>query len=308
MPSMSDLSEMNSGGAYPVDVGLLPDPYAHQLAYFTQMSRFDLAPTPQSANLIKLGHSLFGGALPDAVVNALGEVDPRTYLLQPPSQLKDWSDFGFDLVLLNSVTRPLKLVETLTAARPANVPGNPDSGSDIVLCYPSGSLDGSKLDHVIPATRPYPIRANHVQELVAGVGFYRFMYIDGATRDPDFFKSSRALSFSLNDSNAPLVGVHVQVLQVAGGKASTAHVAVTADVEKDYGDLETFRQRTLKSHDMSSYRAAYSQSAMGTATYALSAADRSNLTVWGAPYRPLSGGRSPHLIVVWVRDISSTVG
>jgi len=256
-----------------VQVGLLPDPFAHQLAYFTQMSRFDFS----DAN-----------------------IDPRALLNDPNGNDAD-SDLGVNVILLNSVTRPLRLVD----AQSEQVdPGNGLSlgDCDVQICYPTGQVAGETRDHEIPAAQPYPIAAKHpgaggAPALLAGVGFYRFDPMD------DVDASSRVLSFSLGDSQTPLVGVHIRVTCQSRGifrhKGSFASVAVTADVEKDYGSLDAFRSGTLTDPF---------NNPVSKPTYATSANDRGALTVWCAPFPHDLDRLGTNSAVVWVRDVSSTTG
>jgi len=256
-----------------VAVGLMPDPFAHQLAFATQMSRFDFS---------------------DA------SVDPRELLWDPQANDGD-GDYGINIILLNSVARPLQLVDTVSdQLDPGN--GQDWGDCDFQLCYPSYTREGAAVAHVVPAAQPYPVRSQHLlagggTAMLAGVGFYRFDAFDQVDI------TSRALSFSLGDSQTPLVGVHIRLTQLSRGflrhNSSYASVAVTADLETDYTTLDNFRTATLTdplNHPIS------------PATYATSSAARGSLTVWAAPFPHDVDRLGTNSVVVWVRDISSTVG
>jgi len=259
----------NDGSA--VQVGLIPDPFTHQLAYASQMSGFDFA---------------------DA------SVDPRAFLGDPNSNDAD-GDYGLNLILVNSVTRPLKLVDMYQYVRTGNGPA-PEAVDQV--CYPTGCPDGASRDHEIPAARPYPVRGAHLTAagqpaMLAGVGFYRF--------DPTSYSAypARSLSFSLGDSASPLVGVHVRLTYVSRGifryHASYASVAVTADLEAEYANLVNFGSKTLLNPD---------QNPFTKPVYSVGAAAQGSITVWGAPIAHDVDRLGTNSVVVWVRDVTSTAG
>jgi hypothetical protein len=258
-----------------VGVGLLPDPFAHQFAYASQIGRFDFSDV---------------------------NIDARYFLPDPNGNDGD-TDYGINLILLNSVTRPLKLVDTQAAQIPSPTDPLQTYDCDSQVLYPSYVWDGVTLDHEIPAARPYPIQANHLRPdgspaLLAGIGHYRFDMVDSFQG-----YSSRVLSFSLGDTQTPLVGVHIQIVQQPRGvfrhNGSFASVAVTADLEREYATLDKFMNSTLPDPTGKLFN---------KPTFSTSAADRGALTVWCAPYVHDIDQLGTNSVVVWVRDVSSTTG
>lgn len=175
----------------PCQTALLADPFAHQLAYASQMgSRMSLSDGPMDpGRLFEPPH------------------DPTSYV--PPS---------VGVVVLNSLTRPLKLTEVFF---PQTAYSSGGQGSQRL--YPSNTLaDGTVINHVIPAVRPYPRAASHLDAkgnpaLMGGVGYYSFgrdCYAGmGMSYSPGTITTiAGALGFSTtDDGSGPLVAVAFRV-------------------------------------------------------------------------------------------------
>jgi hypothetical protein len=265
---------------------LIPDPFAHQLAFASQMGRFDFD---------------------DAMMNA---VDPRALLNDPNSHDGD-GDYGVNLIILNSLTSPLKLTETQSAQIPVCTDSNsflpdwngPLTDSDHQVCYPAGSTDGELRNHEIPAARTYPNSQRHLRPdgspaFLAGLGWYRFDMYDSPART-----LSRALSFQVGDDTTHHVGMIIRLELRDRGvfrhQASFAFGAVTADLEREYGSIDNFFQYKMPNPNNTPW---------GPALYSMSASDRSSLTVWTCPIPHDTDRLGINTVVAWVRDISSTVG
>lgn len=262
-----------------VPVGLITDPWAHQFAYASQMGKFDFL---------------------DAGNNSL---DPRIFLPFPDgTELTGypdgadigWEKDGLNVIILNGVARPLKLVEMHAAVN--------DQGfvTDFQMCYPQGSPEDMSRIHEIPAARTYPNSGSHLTPggqpaMFAGFGWWRF----------DTTKSglSRAFSFQLGDDTTQHVGVIVRLDFRSRGAlrkpAAFGFVGVTADLEKEYVSLDKFFDYKMPNPHNTPW---------GPALFSQSAADRGGLTVWGCPIPHDMDRLGTNSVVVWVRDVASTVG
>ncbi len=257
-------------------VGLIANPYAHEIAKASQMG--DLA-------------------LADGPLNPADLFDP----VDVPG--------GLAVVILNSLTRPLYLVDSYCYT--------PDDLTDYTLgkqaSYPATSdrVNTPTKEHQIPAARAYPHQQAHQlpqggPALMGGLGAYSFtqsIFQSDTTYDliPHV---QRALCFSAEaDGSGPLVAVafRTKVHEDWTNPWVTTHSAVTADLKASYSDLATFYQQTMGGSETDDDNdPATNWYSVGTGPGAF--------TIW-ARFATTPPKRVPgYALTVWVRDISSTLG
>jgi hypothetical protein len=204
---------------------------------------------------------------------------------------------GVAVVVLNSLTTPLTLVDSYKGHLD-------DYNNGPQLSYPA-VLDATTQEvttaHQIPGVRIYPRPSQHKDAsgnpvLVGGVGLYRFQ----ASKSVNLATiATRGLAFACTDdgsNKSPLIGVAFSYWN----QVQTPLViscAVTTDLSKQ-GQADT--QSNLK---------ALIGKAQGKGVPYDVGTGGNSMTVWGviAPGSPIYEPQMT-VIVVWVRDVSSTFG
>ncbi len=257
-------------------VALIANPHAHEIAKASQMG--DLA-------------------LADGALN--------------PADLFDPADVpgGLAVVILNSLTRPLFLVDSYCYA--------PDDLTDYTLgkqaSYPATSdrVNAPTKEHQIPAARAYPRQEAHQlpqggPAMMGGLGVYSFtqsIFQSDTTYDM-IPHVQRALSFSAEaDGSGPIVAVafRTKVHEDWTKPWVTTHSSVTADLQTNYGDLATFYKQTMGGSECDD------DDDPPTTLYSVGPGS-GGFTIW-ARFATTPPKRVPgYALTVWVRDISSTLG
>jgi hypothetical protein len=233
---------------HPVPVSLMADPFARQLAI---------------------------------CVTSGGSFGMQNNSMNPLDMFDQWApttDWGIAVVILNSLAKPLTLVDIwLSSFDQQSYPAitNPQTMQTIKT-------------HQIPAARPYPRPSKHPKgAAIGGVGCYRFTGGSGFTR-------GGALAFSMAEdgsSSDPLIGVAFD--------PNVWCLVVTDLNNHDFGagargsNLENlFGACSAKSSDRNSEK-----STTGN-----------GVTVWGG-YATTHPANEPsmHTLVVWVHDDDSTL-
>lgn len=266
----------------PCPTALLANPFAHQLAYASQMGDMKLADgTMNPGRLFEPAH------------------DPNSLI--PPT---------VGVVILNSLTRPLKLVESFF---PQTEYSNGGQGSQSL--YPSTRQpDGSLINHMIPAAQPYPSPMSHLDAqghpaLMGGVGYYSFERNYDSSMGFGYGPGTNttiagAMGFSTSeDGSGPLVAVAFRVKIPPGFRQTGIWEAGFSTVKADVlpGTLANVLTPLFPNFAQDGKYAGYVD------PNPVSKLDDKGpgpggLTIW-ACITPTDG----FTVTVWVRDISSTL-
>ncbi len=266
-------------------------------------------------------------------VNPFNCFDTSDDTLHPQPSPDVGNDARCAVVILNSLTAPLRLVDSYagTAPVPAGAataydPAHFDRtfyqsyASGAQANYPAVSDRGSQTvrAHEIPGVRTFPNSQQHllnkVPQLLGGVGVYTFTpsLQQGLVNVPGYAQQGaphirRALSFATSaDGSGPLVAVAFRtkrhIYQGTDGKwawSISTHSAVTADLLANYTDLPTFYETTMLTDD------GFDQ---GPDPTSISNAKAGGITIW-ATFAKTDGRRGGDFktITVWVRDLACTL-
>lgn len=262
-----------SGKAVPA--ALIADPFAHQVALTSQTGV--MAMVDGGMNPLDLFHSF------------------------SPS-----NSYGAALIILNSLSTPLTLVETFDYWA-----GQQNPMPTVQLSYPATEdlfTGGGVLmkEHQIPGARPYPRQSRHPLgqgvQTIGGLGLYRFKgnYVNCV---------QRAMSFSYHeDGSGPYIGVAFLTIVQGSGFSTWFSMAsaVTADVAGQYGDLKNFYLTTMGNADGN----AKPTPNPATKQYDVGGPS-SPLAIWATTTslrQPPAYEPNMVPLVMWVRDAASTLG
>lgn len=293
---------------------------------------------PTTGNITPV--ALIGGVFAHGLAHAsqMGDYDDGTII--NPFDLFDSADVRQDaryaVVILNSMSTPLRLVDSYAGTAPVPAQTGHAPGQNIYKSYVTGdqanypavSDRGNQVvrPHEVPGARPFPNSQMHLRpeggpKLMGGVGLYTFTpsvqkgafvlpgspnlgVIDGGAH------IRRALSFSTSaDGSGPQVAVafrtkaHLTSVQPYGNRWTCAsmHSTVTTDLKANYGDLRTFYEQAMLTD--SGFDEGPDPSGKS------SEVSPAGITIWAAFAKtPSQRGDDYKVLTVWVRDIASTLG
>ncbi len=267
----------------PCATALLANPFAHQLAHASQMGDMSLADGAMNpGRLFEPSH------------------DPNSDL--PPT---------VGVVILNSLTRPLRLAESFFPQTEYSSGGQGSQRLYPAITQPDGSL----INHMIPAAQPYPSPMSHLDAkgnpaLMGGVGYYSFERNYDSSMGFGYGPGTNttiagALGFSTSDDGSgPLVGVAFRVKIPPGFRQSGIWSAGFSTVKADVmpGTLPNVLTPLFPNFAQDGKYAGYVDPNPVSKLYDTSTGSDA-LTIW-ACITPTDG----FTVTVWVRDLSSTLG